>query len=79
MRKFSKRAALIALCSAATLTILSVSDASAQKKPSYDQAMAQCKSQVDRAVPGDQPSARYSAGAACMKKLGYRLKKKTSF
>lgn len=49
--------------------------AAAAKKMTYEKAWAECKSQVDRTVPGDQASARHSAGAACMKTHGYRLKK----
>ena len=45
------------------------------QKLSYEQAWAQCKSQIDRTTPGDQASARAAAGGACMKKYGYRLKK----
>ena len=61
--------AVVAACALAN------SPAAAAKKMSYDAAWAQCKAQVDRTVPGDQASARHSAGAACMKKNGYRLKK----
>jgi hypothetical protein len=62
---------------AAAFGVIGVSDAVAQKKVPYDKAWADCKTQVDRTVPGDAASARYSAGAACMKKYGYRLKKKS--
>ena len=64
-----------ALLLAAAFGIIGVSDAMAQKKVSYEKAWADCKQQIDRTVPGDQASARTSAGAACMKKYGYRLKK----
>lgn len=55
----------------------SMTAAEAQKKMSYDKAFAECKMQVDRTVAADQPSARGTAGAACMKTHGYRLKKKS--
>lgn len=75
MPGFCHRFTIIALSAAAAFVFAGAPDASAAKKLSYDQAWGQCKSQVDRTVPGDQASARTSAGAACMKKHGYRLKK----
>jgi len=35
------------------------------------------QAQIDRTTPGDQQTAKASAGAGCMKKYGYRLKKKS--
>jgi hypothetical protein len=75
MLTFRHRSAIIALSAAAAFAFTGAPDASAAKKMSYDQAWAQCKSQIDRTIPGDQASARTSAGGACMKKYGYRLKK----
>lgn len=52
--------------------------ASAAKKVTYEQAWAKCKAEIGANVPGQDTttsSARYSAGSACMKKYGYRLKK----
>ena len=71
------RSKLLALSFGAVFSIAISPDAFAQsKKLSYEQAWAQCKTEVDRTVPGDQASARTSAGGACLKKYGYRLKKK---
>ena len=68
---------LLALSFGAVFAIAISPNAFAQsKKLSYEQAWAQCKSEVNRTVPGDQASARTSAGGACMHKYGYRLKKK---
>ena len=78
MIKFCCRAGLIAI-SAATLSVIVMSDASAQKKLSYSQAMAECRKEISANVPMQEATtsaARYTAGAACMKKYGYRLKKK---
>ena len=71
------RSELLALSFGAVFAIAISPNAFAQsKKLSYEQAWAQCKSEVNRTVPGDQASARTSAGGACMHKYGYRLKKK---
>ena len=78
MPKNLSRSGMVALSVGIALAVLGVSEASAQskKKMSYQEAFTQCKTEVDRTVPGDQASARASAGAGCMKKYGYRLKKK---
>ena len=47
----------------------------AAKKPehvTYEQAWARCKTFTDM-IPRDAHSQRYSRGAACMHKYGYRL------
>jgi hypothetical protein len=75
MVKLNLRFVTNALLIAAAFGFIGVSDAFAQKKISYEKAWADCKAQIDRTVPGDQASARASAGGACMKKHGYRLKK----
>ena len=67
---------VIALPVAAAFSFAVTPDAVAQKKLSYAQAFAQCKAEVNRTVPGDQQTARVSAGSGCMQKYGYRLKKK---
>jgi hypothetical protein len=63
----------------AALACAGGSDAlAAKKKMSYEDAFAKCKQELDAAgVPGVQTSAtaRSTAGGACMKKYGYRLKK----
>ena len=66
---------VIALPLAAAFTLAAASDAFAAKKMSYEQAWTTCKAQLDKTVPGDQASARHSAGASCMRSHGYRLKK----
>ena len=52
-------------------------DASAKtKKVSYDQAWKICKDQMDKdRIPGTtgQSNERYTRGAACMKKYGYKI------
>ena len=89
MRKFIQtkmsatlgRIAMLAFrCSTGTIAVAfavfaMASAPAAAAKPTYEQAWAGCKAQLDRTVPGDQASARHSAGASCMKKYGFRLKK----
>jgi hypothetical protein len=73
-----------ALATAAGLAVVFAfaipSNALAQsKKPTFEQAWAICKKELDAAgVPGANVSvaARHTAGGACMKRYGYRLKKK---
>jgi hypothetical protein len=60
--------AVIALCTTA----------SAAKKMSYEEAFTKCKAEIAGNVPmsdTNTSAARHTAGAACMKKYGYRLKK----
>jgi hypothetical protein len=48
----------------------------AKKKLTYEQAYAKCKAIMDKeGTPGTttQSNVRYTRGAACMKKYGYRL------
>jgi len=50
----------------------------AKKKMSYEDAYAKCKAEIGGTAPGNESlstAARSSAGGACMKKYGYRLKK----
>jgi hypothetical protein len=52
--------------------------ASAKSKMTYEQAFTKCKGEIAANVPmtdSNTSAARHSAGAACMKKYGYRLKK----
>lgn len=52
--------------------------ASAAKKMSYEDAYTKCKAEIAGNVAMSDTTtsaARYTAGAACMKKYGYRLKK----
>jgi hypothetical protein len=49
---------------------------------SYEQAFVRCKEEIKANVSGNettQSSGRYAAGMACMKRYGYRLKKKSKF
>jgi hypothetical protein len=43
-----------------------------KKKVTRQEAWSLCTAEVSR-IPGDQHSQRYAAGAACMKKYGYRI------
>ena len=48
-----------------------------QKRLSYEQAWTACKAENDRtAGAGDTANRRLNMGASCLKKHGYRLKKK---
>jgi hypothetical protein len=75
MPRFNRQFLMITLPLAVAFGFAVPSDALAQKKPSYEQAWATCKAQIDRTIPGDQQTSRQSAGAGCMRKYGYRLKK----
>jgi hypothetical protein len=78
MQKFNLIA--IAVSVAMPLSLASAGAASAQskaKKLTYEQAWAQCKKEIGANVPGSDTTSsahRQTAGAACMKKYGYRLK-----
>ena len=55
-----------------------VASAQQTKKLSYEQAWAQCKQEIGANAPSSDittSAARSTAGGACMKKYGYRLKK----
>ena len=43
------------------------------KKLSVSQAWALCKAEIDRTIPRDNHSARYSAGGSCLLKHGYSI------
>ena len=59
------------------MALVTADDASAAtKKLTYEEAYAKCKSIMDKeGTPGTstQSNVRYTRGAACMKKYGYRL------
>ncbi|MBX9825398.1 MAG: hypothetical protein K2Y27_10430 [Xanthobacteraceae bacterium] len=81
MLKLNRQSLVIALPFAAAFTFAAVSDALAQKKLSYEQAWATCKKEIGANVAGadtTSSSDRFAAGGACMRKYGYRLKKKGS-
>jgi hypothetical protein len=68
---------MVALSFAGVLIIFGAPDASAQK---YEQAYRQCKAQVDRTYPtATETTGRYLHGGACMKQLGFDLKKSGKF
>ena len=71
---------MVALSFAGVLIIFGAPDASAQKKLTYEQAYRQCKKQVDRTYPtATETTGRYLHGGACMKQLGFDLKKSNKF
>jgi hypothetical protein len=61
----------------AAATVMAVSNpataATKGKKLSLSQAWALCKAEIDRTIPRDNHSARYSAGGACLLKHGYSI------
>ena len=78
MLKLNRHFLVIALPVAAVFTFAAATDAVAQKL-SYEQAWASCKKEIGANAPGadsTRSATRISAGGACMKKYGYRLKKK---
>jgi hypothetical protein len=83
MQKTKLVAVAAALTFGTLFTLGGASDAMAQAKKSkmtFDEAFALCKKDVDANVAGNEATtsaARYSRGAACMKRHGYRLKKGT--
>ena len=48
------------------------SASAARRKLTYDQAYAKCKAELDKARLAGHTE-RYTVGAGCMKKYGYRL------
>jgi hypothetical protein len=78
MTRFNSPIAFVAMLSAGLL-FGAADSASAQKtkKVSYEEAWALCRADVQANTPPEttQSAARYTRGAACMKKYGYRLKK----
>jgi hypothetical protein len=57
---------------------LASAPASAAKKMTYEEAFAKCKQEINAGAPGSEAlstAQRSSAGGACMKKHGFRLKK----
>ena len=71
---------MVALSLAGVVIIFGAPDASAQKKLTYEQAYRKCKQQVDRTYPtATETTGRYLHGGACMKQLGFDLKKSRKF
>lgn len=73
MRKLSLQAAAILASGTIALSLAAMAPAAAAKKLTYEQAWAKCQSKINKAVPGDQASARMSWGSACMKKYGHKI------
>jgi hypothetical protein len=74
MSKSKMLTSLFVVAFAASLGL--VGNASAAKKVTYDQAWAICKAKMDKAGvygTGLQANERYTRGAGCMKKYGYRI------
>jgi hypothetical protein len=70
----TKRMGIIASSAAIVLLVASPGFAVAKsKKLTLEQAWAVCKAEIDRTIPKDQHSHRYSAGGACMLRHGYRI------
>jgi hypothetical protein len=67
------------MLAAITMSAVAFSGAAeAKSKMSYEQAFGKCKAEISKNVPMSDTTtsaARYTAGSACMKKYGYRLKK----
>lgn len=75
---------LLSLTSAliAAAAIVASGSAFAAKKMTYEQAYSACKTEVDTRVPksgADYEIQRASAGGACMKRLGFKLKNPSEF
>jgi|ERR1700756_3177885 hypothetical protein len=72
--KMGKKIAISASSVAIVLLLANPEFAVAKgKKLTLDQAWAVCKAELDRTVPKDNHSARYSAGAACLARHGHRI------
>jgi len=74
MRRFG----IFVVSFAAALAVCGAQDAFAQKKLSYEQAMAKCREDVRSqvsATEGGGTGARYARAGACMHTYGYRLKR----
>jgi hypothetical protein len=74
MRRFG----ILAVSFAAMLMVCGAQDAFAQKKLTYEQAMAKCREDVRSQVSGSEgvgTAARYARAGACMHTYGYRLKR----
>jgi hypothetical protein len=73
----SNSIAAIALTVTMLFAVTEVASAQKAKKLTYEQAWAACSKDVQANVPPETTTSagRYTRGAACMKKYGYRLKK----
>ena len=74
MSRFSIFAATIVISGAMVMSPSEPASAATNtKKLTYDQAWAKCQAQINKAVPGDQASARHAWGSACMRKYGHKI------
>jgi hypothetical protein len=75
-----KTCRMVALLFAGVVIVFGAPDAFAAKKMTYEQAYRKCKQQVDRTYPtAIETTGRYLHGGACMKQLGFDLKKSRKF
>ena len=77
MRRFDVLTVAAAVVAAIALTV--PASAQATKKMTYADAYTACKKELDTAGAAGvnvSAQARYTMGAGCMKKYGFRLKKK---
>ena len=68
-----KSATIILVAASVVAVTNSATAATKQKKPTYEQAWALCKAQLDKQFTSDWHTARYTAGSSCMYKYGYRI------
>lgn len=73
------KATLLGVATAVSVVMFGLTDmasAAKAKRLTYDQAWTECKKEVSL-LGGDAATtaARYTRGAACMKRYGYRLKR----
>jgi hypothetical protein len=78
MPKFNLSVAAVTALSVGMLfAATEMASAQKAKKMTYEQAYAACAKDIQANVPPETTTSagRYTRGAACMKKYGYRLKK----
>ena len=68
-------AALAALSTGVLLAATDIASAQKSKKMTYEQAYEKCRTAIGPGTDANAGPSRYTRGAACMKKFGYRLKK----
>ena len=76
LREHTLFAILLAAAVSMAFGLADSAAAATKKKLTYDEAYAKCKAIMDKeGTPGTltQANVRYTRGAACMKKYGYRL------
>jgi hypothetical protein len=74
MRKLNLHATVILVSGVIALSLAAQTPAAAkEKKLTYEQAWAKCLGYINKAVPGDQATARATWATACMKKYGHKI------